>query len=101
MFHPERFQTQSIRNDGRYLPFGLGPQMCLGRMRSLTEIAAVVATLLLDRNVEPVIGKDPPDAVFRTIQRPEPGVYVRLTKRSDVSLNQPADYARFSPLTLS
>ena len=34
MFHPERFQTQSIRNDGRYLPFGLGPQMCLGRMRS-------------------------------------------------------------------
>ena len=101
MFHPERFQTQSIRNDGRYLPFGLGPQMCLGRMRSLTEIAAVVATLLRDRNVEPVIGKDPPEAVFRTIQRPEPGVYVRLTKRSDVSLNQPADHARFSPLTLS
>lgn len=84
-FHPDRFLRTACRNDGRYLPFGLGPQMCVGRMRSLTEIGAFVATILQERHITPIPSRESPEAVFRTIQRPEPGVYVRLTPRSQMT----------------
>jgi cytochrome P450 len=47
-FHPERFMPPNDRDipRGAFIPFGLGPRICIGRGFAIQEILAVLATIL-------------------------------------------------------
>ncbi|XP_015177305.1 PREDICTED: cytochrome P450 9e2-like [Polistes dominula] len=54
-FDPERFieRTKEINNSGVYLPFGLGPRMCIGNRFALLEMKVLLFHLLARCNLKP------------------------------------------------
>jgi len=55
-FNPERFlgeRKKSSLNCGGYLPFGLGPRMCIGNRFALLEVKALLFHLLARCNLKP------------------------------------------------
>jgi cytochrome P450 len=86
VFDPARFLDgpgRSVR--GEYVPFGLGPRLCIGRDFALVEAVLTVAELLRDRAVElPAGAREPkvdalvtlrPKGGLRMILRPRPATY--------------------------
>ena len=57
-FDPERFARDKSQDRPRhaYLPFGLGPRVCIGTSFALTEAVMVLASLIDQFEVEPVAG---------------------------------------------
>ena len=47
-FRPERFEPQARARfpTGAYVPFGLGPRVCIGKRFGYTEVHAIAAALL-------------------------------------------------------
>jgi NAD(P)-dependent dehydrogenase (short-subunit alcohol dehydrogenase family) len=45
-FNPERFLTEPAWPRGAYLPFGIGPRVCIGQNFDLMEACLVMATIL-------------------------------------------------------
>lgn len=78
-FIPERFLRNPSRNHPGYLPFGLGPRMCIGRDFALVESVAVVAGIAreiqLDANGSKV------DVLASVTMRPADGLKMRVTPR--------------------
>ncbi|XP_025837635.1 cytochrome P450 6k1, partial [Agrilus planipennis] len=54
-FIPERFSTENKDNfpATAYLPFGLGPRICIGERFALTSTKLAIAKLLLEYDIEP------------------------------------------------
>ncbi|XP_015177307.1 PREDICTED: cytochrome P450 9e2-like [Polistes dominula] len=54
-FNPERFMEngKEIINSGVYLPFGLGPRMCIGNRFALMEMKVLIFHLLARCNLKP------------------------------------------------
>lgn len=44
-YNPDRFLTEEGRKTGSWVPFGLGPHVCLGRNLSIIEAKIFLATL--------------------------------------------------------
>lgn len=80
-FDPDRFNDpKSIQKD-TYLPFGMGPRICIGASFAMQEAVLILATLLRDFKIE----LEPdfvPDVVGRLTVRSANGMHVVLTKRS-------------------
>jgi cytochrome P450 len=58
-FDPTRFAAdRSATPRGAYLPFGLGPRLCIGRDFALVETVLVLATLLRGHRVSLPVGAD-------------------------------------------
>jgi len=83
-FDPTRFldaagpgRTTAPRSD--YLPFGLGPRLCIGRDAALLEATLVLATLLRDRRVARPPGARTPAPQALVTLRPRGGCPVTLT----------------------
>ena len=78
-FTPERFlgdMSTVARPD--YVPFGLGPRLCIGRDFALVELAVVLAGLLRDHEVTlPQPWKRPAINAFVTL-RPRGGLTLRV-----------------------
>jgi cytochrome P450 len=81
-FRPERFLGQvatSARPD--YIPFGLGPRLCIGRDFALTELTILLVELLRDHVVElPTGWKRPACNAFVTL-RPRGGLRLVVRPR--------------------
>ena len=77
-FDPGRFLDGDGRAVGRsaprgdYLPFGLGPRLCIGRDVALLEVVLVLATLLRGRRVHRPPGTTAPRAQALVTLRPHP-----------------------------
>ncbi|MGL4173598.1 MAG: cytochrome P450 [Actinomycetota bacterium] len=57
LFHPARGGFDAPSSD--YLPFGVGPRLCIGREFALTEATLILATLISHIRILPLRGKAP------------------------------------------
>ena len=86
-FDPDRYDQDTsdelpARESMRraYLPFGMGPRVCIGAAFALQEASLVLATLALHFRVEPVPGHVP-EPVGRLTIRSDNGIRLKLFPR--------------------
>lgn len=81
-FRPERFLPDAPPPPrGAYLPFGLGPRVCLGQHFAMLEMTLIAARLLQRFRLSPGTTQPPRPKLAVTL-RPEGGVRLRLDLRS-------------------
>jgi cytochrome P450 len=82
-FDPDRFDKTETRDSLRqaYLPFGMGPRVCLGAAFALQEATLILARLVRDYELTPVPGHVP-IPVGRLTIRSANGVRLLLTRRN-------------------
>ena len=74
-FRPERFLGETAtkaRPD--YIPFGLGPRLCIGRDFALVELTILLVELLRDQSVELPSGWKRPECNAFVTLRPRGGL---------------------------
>jgi cytochrome P450 len=80
-FQPERFLPGAPAIPrGAYIPFGLGPRVCLGQHFAVLEMMLIAALLLQRFELSPA-GAEPPRPRMAVTLRPEGGLRLRLTRR--------------------
>jgi cytochrome P450 len=81
-FDPDRYNTDSARESLKcaYLPFGLGPRVCMGATFALQEAGLILATLVKRYRFEPLPDHQP-QPVGRLTIRSDNGIRVRILKR--------------------
>ncbi len=81
-FDPDRFDTAAGRESAKtaYLPFGIGPRVCIGANFALQEATLLLAMLAQRYGFEPVPGQSP-EPVGRITIRSANGVRLRIFKR--------------------
>jgi len=81
-FDPDRYAGDKSRDSLRqaYLPFGMGPRVCLGATFALQEATLILAEMLRAYRLEPVPGHVP-QPVGRLTIRSANGVRLRLHRR--------------------
>lgn len=81
-FDPDRFDREETREAQKhaYLPFSMGPRVCLGAAFALQEAVLILASLLRRYELVPVQGHVP-QPVGRLTIRSENGVRLKLRKR--------------------
>ena len=76
-FKPERFMISDEANKNMYkfLPFVIGPRMCLGYKFAMVEMKVILACLLQKLNFEMVPGRTyEPSTANRITMRPKPAL---------------------------
>lgn len=81
-FDPDRFDTAAGRESAKtaYLPFGIGPRVCIGANFALQEATLLLAMLAQRYRFEPVPGHSP-EPIGRITIRSANGVRLRIFKR--------------------
>ncbi|HLT35584.1 MAG TPA: cytochrome P450 [Enhygromyxa sp.] len=82
-FDPERFAEGSNqpRNRFAFMPFGLGPHMCVGLHLAMLEGPLAIARLLQRWSVAPIPGREPTAKISTTMSTKD-GVWLELSPRS-------------------
>ncbi|MBN8504294.1 MAG: cytochrome P450 [Burkholderiales bacterium] len=86
---PERFRPQRFLPGaappprGAYLPFGVGPRVCLGQHFAMQEMQLVAAQLLQRFALHPLSGDAPPVPRLRVTLRPLAPLRLELRPRQD------------------
>ena len=80
-FDPARFLGAPSRPDSGYLPFGLGPRLCIGREFALLESTLLLARLTRRWRLAPVAGHRPVPRPRVTV-RPRDGVPLAVSRRA-------------------
>jgi cytochrome P450 len=82
-FDPDRFEREETRESTRqaYLPFGMGPRVCIGAAFALQEATLLLATLVRRYRLQPVPGHVP-QPVGRLTIRSANGVRLQLHRRA-------------------
>nr|XP_050850499.1 cytochrome P450 9e2-like [Vespula vulgaris] len=87
-FDPERFMERGkeINNSGVYLPFGLGPRMCIGNRFALLEMKVLIFHLLARCDLKPCPKTQNPLQLSRKgiSMTAENGFWIDLEKRDDI-----------------
>jgi cytochrome P450 len=84
-FRPERFLDPAAARSG-YLPFGLGPRLCIGREFALGEMVVVLSRLLSTHRVDVPPGWVRPVPQAQVAVHPRAGMPLRVTRRRDAGL---------------
>jgi len=81
-FDPDRFEREESRDALRnaYLPFGMGPRVCLGAAFALQEATLILASIVRGFHLAPLPGHTPMPVGRLTI-RSENGVRLRIERR--------------------
>lgn len=83
-FDPGRFagkkEAASLRD--AYLPFGMGPRVCIGTAFAMQEAVLILGTILNRYRIYPVRGFEP-RPVGRITVRSENGMWLRLERREE------------------
>lgn len=81
-FDPDRFETEAGKASSKcaYIPFSMGPRICVGLGFAIQEAMLVIATIVRRYKIEPV-REHIPQTVGRVTIRSDNGIRVRLTKR--------------------
>jgi cytochrome P450 len=82
-FNPDRFDEQKSRTSVRdaYLPFGMGPRVCLGAAFALQEATLILASLIRDYRLLP-LADHTPYPVGRLTIRSANGIRLQLVRRN-------------------
>lgn len=80
VFDPTRFMGVDSRAQAGYLPFGLGPRMCIGRDFALAEATVVLAVLARHFRFE-LTDREPITALASVTLRPPNGLPVTVVRR--------------------
>lgn len=83
VFDPDRFtaEAEAKRHKAAWLPFGLGPRVCIGNHFAMLEGPLVLATLLQHARLEVDTARDMSPDDFATL-RPRGGVWARAWPRA-------------------
>jgi len=81
-FNPDRYDDDQSRDALRqgYLPFGMGPRVCMGAAFALQEAALILSSLVRHYRLTPVPGHTP-QPVGRLTIRSANGVRLKLHRR--------------------
>lgn len=81
-FDPDRYANDDSKESLKqgYLPFGMGPRVCMGATFALQEAALILASMVRRFKLEPVPG-EVPKPVGRLTIRPSGGLRLKLTPR--------------------
>ncbi len=81
-FQPERFLPDAPQEipRGAYIPFGLGPRVCLGQHFAVLEMT-LIAALVLQRFTLAPVSADAPQPRMAVTLRPENGLALNLVRR--------------------
>lgn len=81
-FKPERFLPGAPHEipRGAYIPFGVGPRVCLGQHFAVLEMTLIAALLLQRFDLAPA-GREAPKPRMAVTLRPEGGLTLKLTAR--------------------
>lgn len=83
-FRPERFVAGAAPPPrGAWMPFGVGPRVCIGQHFALLEMTLVAARLLQCHELGPVPGDAPPEPAFDVTLRPRLPLRLRLRRVAD------------------
>jgi cytochrome P450 len=82
-FDPDRFSPERSERipRGAYLPFGLGPRVCIGSNFAAMEMALIAAMLLQRFEFRPLPGQGAPRPVLNVTLRPADGMHLELVRR--------------------
>lgn len=82
-FKPERFLPGAPHEipRGAYIPFGLGPRVCLGQHFAVLEMTLIAALMLQRFELSPV-GSEPPKPRMAVTLRPDGGLRLKLKART-------------------
>ncbi len=81
-FQPERFLPGAPKIPrGAYLPFGVGPHICIGQHLALLEMAQICAALLRQFDFEFIDGQSLPKAKVEMLLKPEVPLMIKFCKR--------------------
>ncbi|PTT81196.1 cytochrome P450, partial [Pelomonas sp. HMWF004] len=81
-FQPERFMPGAADIPrGAYIPFGLGPRVCLGQHFAVLEMTLIAALVLQRFTLNPV-SAEPPKPRMAVTLRPEGRLVLRLAART-------------------
>ncbi|WP_062208461.1 cytochrome P450 [Aureimonas sp. AU12] len=85
-FMPERFLPGNRERIDRfqYLPFGLGPRVCIGQSFAMQEGVIALAALLRHLRFD-FVGARPPYPVQKITVQPREGLAMRITRRQRMS----------------
>ncbi len=85
--HPERFDPERFYGENRskidrfaYLPFGVGPRVCIGARFAMQEGVIIMATLLKHYRFD-YASKAPPWPVLKITLQPDNGMPMKVTPR--------------------
>ena len=80
-FEPERFlREHETPIKSKYLPFGMGPRVCIGAAFAMQEAILILSTLLKTYRIEAYPGMEP-KPVGRLTIRSDNGINIRLFER--------------------
>ncbi|XP_071567882.1 cytochrome P450 9e2-like [Temnothorax nylanderi] len=87
-FDPERFLSERKKdslNCGAYLPFGLGPRMCIGNRFALLETKVLLFHLLARCELKPCEKTSVPMKIAKNsfLMKPEGGFWLNVTPRKN------------------
>jgi cytochrome P450 len=82
-FDPDRFSPERSERipRGAYLPFGLGPRVCIGSNFAAMEMALIAAMLLQRFEFRPLPGQAAPRPMLNVTLRPADGMHLELVRR--------------------
>ncbi|MFO7567149.1 MAG: cytochrome P450 [Enhygromyxa sp.] len=82
-FDPERFAEGSAqpRNRFAFMPFGLGPHMCVGLHLAMLEGPLAIARLLQRWTLAPIPGREPSPKISTTMSNKD-GIWLELSART-------------------
>ncbi|KAF3923090.1 hypothetical protein ABW20_dc0106159 [Dactylellina cionopaga] len=76
-FRPERWETK--KKGGEFLPFGGGPQMCVGHQYAMNQVAYIIARFAqLFKGLEKPEGQDNLEKDWNIVLHPKSGVVLKL-----------------------
>lgn len=83
-FRPERFAQDAAEVPrGAYIPFGVGPRVCLGQHLAMAEMTVIAAQLLRRFTLAVPVGMAPPRPVLNVTLRPEQPLHLAIAETDE------------------
>jgi len=84
-FYPERFLDNKLHNSSCYMPFGLGPRMCIANRFAILEVKVLLFHLLARCELKPCAKTESPIKFKKgIIMMPENGFWLNIQHRKNM-----------------
>ncbi|KYN13664.1 Cytochrome P450 9e2, partial [Trachymyrmex cornetzi] len=85
-FYPERFLDNKLHNSSCYMPFGLGPRMCIANRFAMLEVKVLLFHLLARCELKPCPKTESPIKFRKSLvaMMPENGFWLNIQRRKNM-----------------